>query len=64
MGMNTSVLARFSPLDRSARTAKPRPNTVASPVTATTHQRLFQSTPRRLEKIGEQDGDHGDDDER
>src|SRR5215211_882858 len=49
IGMKIIVLAAVSFLDRSARTARPRPKAVDRPVTATTHQRLFHSTPRMVE---------------
>ena len=50
MGMKMSVLAAVSLRDRSASTANASPKTVDRPVTATTHQRLFQITPRSVEK--------------
>ena len=49
--MKISVFAAVSLRERSASTARARPNTVARPVTATTHQRLFQMMPRSVEKI-------------
>jgi hypothetical protein len=47
--MKMSVLAAVSLLERSARTARASPRAVAKPATTTTHQRLFHTTPRRVE---------------
>ena len=48
IGRKIRDLATFSPLDRSASTATPRPSAVDREVTTTTHQRLLKIVPRTL----------------